>query len=404
MNTEKASNSINRRKFLGTAAALAIAGKSSSQTMPESDKTLRVAVIGGGFGLSFYWHEHPNSRVSAVCDLIAERREAMKNTFGCDKAYTDWRELARDKEVDAVAVFTPAPLHVEMAVGALEAGKHVISAVPAGINEEECARLLDAVKRSGKHYMMAETSFYRREIITARQWAGQGKFGEIFNSESEYHHDGLESLWWNPDGSTTWRFGYPPMLYPTHCTGMIVPVTGERLTEVVCTGWNDDPDILKGNRYDNPYLSETAFFKTSGGHSARVAVYWKVASGGTERGTFYGSEMSFAMPRPGGTGALVSRREKGQEIKNTYAESKILTEEVNVGDHYELLLEPLRHPSGHGGSHTHITHEFVTACLENRKPTVDVHEALAYTIPGIYAHQSALEGGTLKKIPDYGRS
>ena len=403
MSAEKRSSGISRREFLSTAAALAVAGRGGAQSVAKSDKVLRVGVIGGGFGLSFYWHEHPNSRVSAVCDLRADRLEEMKNTFGCDKTYTDWRELARDKEVDAVAVFTPAPLHAEMAVGALEAGKHVISAVPAGLSEEECVSILEAVGRSGKHYMMAETSFYRREIITARQWAAEGKFGVIFNSESEYHHDGLESLWWNPDGSATWRLGLPPMLYPTHCTGMIVPVTGERLSEVVCVGWDDKTGIMAGNRYNNPFISETAFFKTSGGHSARVAVYWKVASGGTERGTFYGSEMSFALPRPGGTGALVSSREKGQEIKNTYAESKILTEEVEVGDHYDLLPEPLRHPSGHGGSHTHITHEFVTACLENRKPTVDIHEALAYTIPGIIAHQSAMEGGTLKKIPDYGR-
>jgi predicted dehydrogenase len=403
MSANRKVHGISRRQFLGTAAALAVAGKASAQGKSKSDKQLRVGVIGGRFGLSFYWQEHPNSRVTAVCDLIAERQEAMKRTFLCDKAYTDWRELARDPNVDAVAVFTPAPLHVEMAVGALEAGKHVISAVPAGINEEECARLLDAVKRSGKQYMMAETSFYRREIITARQWAAEGKFGEIFNSESEYHHDGLEGLWWDPDGSTTWRFGLPPMLYPTHCTGMIVPVTGERLTEVVCTGWDDKSGILDGNPYDNPFISETAFFKTSGGHSARVAVWWKVASGGTERGTFYGSEMSFALPRPGGPGAVVSRREKGQEIKNNYSESKVITEEMEVGDHYELLPEPLRHDSGHGGSHTHITHEFVSACLENRSPTVNVHEALAYTIPGIIAHQSALEGGTLKKIPDYGR-
>ena len=72
-------------------------------------------------------------------------------------------------------------------------------------------------------------------------------------------------------------------------------------------------------------------------------------------------------------------------------------------NHWEMLPEPLRHGTGHGGSHTFITHEFVMAVLEKRQPEVDIYEALAYTIPGFYAHKSALEQGKAYKIPDYGR-
>lgn len=67
----------------------------------------------------------------------------------------------------------------------------------------------------------------------------------------------------------------------------------------------------------------------------------------------------------------------------------------------DMLPEPLRHDSGHHGSHTFITHEFVTACLQNRRPTVDIHEALAYTVPGIIAHESALRGGEQLTIPQF---
>jgi predicted dehydrogenase len=272
------------------------------------------------------------------------------------------------------------------------------------VSEEECAELLEAVKNTGLLYMMAETSFYRREIITCREWAARKEFGEIIYSEAEYHHDGLEPLMFEADGRPTWRHGYPPMHYPTHCTGMIVPVTGERLVEVTAVGWGDGDPILKTNQYKNPYWSEAAFFKTSGGHSARVAVFWKVASGGTERGQFLGDKRSFYMPRPDGTPAVASRRETGEVVKNRYTESNIAMEPYPVPDHYETLPEPLRHDSGHGSSHTHITHEFVSAVLEKRRPAVDVHEALAYTVPGFYAHRSALEGGTQLKIPDYGRA
>ena len=67
----------------------------------------------------------------------------------------------------------------------------------------------------------------------------------------------------------------------------------------------------------------------------------------------------------------------------------------------DLLPRPLRHNSGHHGSHTFITHEFVDACINERKPTVDIYEALAYTVPGIIAHESALKGGEQLKIPQF---
>jgi hypothetical protein len=67
----------------------------------------------------------------------------------------------------------------------------------------------------------------------------------------------------------------------------------------------------------------------------------------------------------------------------------------------DLLPKPLRHNSGHDGSHAFITHEFVDACINERKPAVDIHEALAYTVPGIIAHESALKGGVLLNIPQF---
>ncbi|GAG27598.1 unnamed protein product, partial [marine sediment metagenome] len=261
-----------------------------------------------------------------------------------------------DKNVDAIGVFTPAPLHVYMAVEAMKAGKHVISAVPAGLDEEECLELLETVKNTGMLYMMAETSYYRREIISCRQWAEEKKFGKIIYSEAEYHHDGLLNLYFDKNGFPTWRHGFPPMHYPTHCTGMIIPVTGERLVEVTSTGWGDDHEALRTNIYNNPFWSETAMFKTSGGHNARVAVYWKVASGGAERSQFYGTEMSYYMPRPDGTPGIIATREE----KNKHKESEVQMKPYDQPNHYELLPEPLRHDSGHGGSHTFLTHEFVS--------------------------------------------
>ncbi len=57
--------------------------------------------------------------------------------------------------------------------------------------------------------------------------------------------------------------------------------------------------------------------------------------------------------------------------------------------------------SGHGGSHTFLTHEFIDALVNNRKPFIDIYEAIAYTAPGIVAHKSALKGGECMSIPGF---
>jgi hypothetical protein len=56
---------------------------------------------------------------------------------------------------------------------------------------------------------------------------------------------------------------------------------------------------------------------------------------------------------------------------------------------------------GHGGSHGQLTHEFISALLEDRQPAVNVYEALAMTVGGIIAHQSALKDGESLKIPQF---
>ena len=70
----------------------------------------------------------------------------------------------------------------------------------------------------------------------------------------------------------------------------------------------------------------------------------------------------------------------------------------------ELLPEPLRRfaDGGHGGSHPHLVHEFVSSIVENRAPRVDARTAATWTAPGICAHQSALRGGVEIQVPDYG--
>ncbi len=400
-----------RRTLLGGIAGTPAVNWAAAQTPPAGErqplKAVRIGVVGGGFGSSFQWHLHPHAKVTAVCDIRPDRLRTLQEVYKCNTGYRRFQELLKHPELDAVAVFTPVPLHAWMAIEAMKRGKHVISAVPAGYSVEELEQLLDCVKQTGMKYMMAETSYYVPQIITCREWAQQGKFGTIFYSEAEYHHEGIIPLMYDDRGFPTWRYGTPPFRYPTHSTGMIVPVTGERLVEVQGIGWGDGHEVLRTNQYRNPFWNATSFFKTSGGHCARVAVFFHVAAGGTERAQFYGDRLSYIMKRPEGSPNTVIRIEKGGKTEldeNGYPKGDVKIEAYDQPDHLERLPEALRVKTGHGGSHTFLTHEFVSAIVEDRHPAINIWEAIAFTLPGIVAEQSALRGGELLKIKDYGKA
>jgi predicted dehydrogenase len=390
-------------------------------------RQVRMGVVGGGFGATFQWHLHPHCKVTAVCDVREQRLQKLKTAYQCNQGYKDYHEFLKHSELDAVALFTPAPFHAKMAVEALNLGKHVISAVPAGMSVEELEELLDAVKRTGLKYMMAETSRYRPEVMTCIDWAREGRFGEIFYSESEYHHTGLGPYAYGSSFDCqscdhiraidqvdkdakiadklvpTWSYAYPPMLYPTHCTGIIIPVTGERLTEVTAHGWGNDHEMLKENFYDNnPFIHTVALFKTSKGHCSRISIGWNIAAQGTERGLFYGDKMSYIMARPEGSPNTVVEQKYDPKGPFGVFGGEAFGRPFEQPSHMERLPEELRVKSGHGGSHTFITHEFISAILEDRHPEVNVWEAVAYTMPGVIAHKSALAGGACMKIRDYG--
>ena len=387
-----------RRKFLakvGMAAAPALLRSQAGR--PQASGKVRIGIVGGGFGTTFQWHEHPDCQVTAVADRRADRRDRLSSTYRCPRVYHELEELIRDPEVEAVGVFTPAPDHVAHAVAAMQAGKDVLSAVPAAMTLEECQRLLETVKKTGRTYMMAETGYYHPEVMTCREWRRQGRFGTIFYSEAEYFHDlgGRRArqygLMYDRDGQPTWRFGLAPLRYITHCSGPVVSVTGERLVEVAALGWGEDHETLRQNQYGNRFVNSVALFKTSGGNSSRIAVHWSIATPSAERASFYGAELVFQDPMPGGQAAMVGQ--PGRKMEPWKPES-----------HWERLPEPLRHGSGHKGSHPFLTHEFVRALVERRAPAIDIHEALAFTVPGIIADRSAHEGGRWLRVPDFGRA
>ena len=102
---------------------------------------VRVAIIGLGFGAEFIpiYQQHPDAEMYAICRRNKAEMDKVGDRFGIDKRYTDYDEMLRDPNVDAVHINSPIPDHAPQSIPALRAGKHVASKVPMGVSSEECS-------------------------------------------------------------------------------------------------------------------------------------------------------------------------------------------------------------------------------------------------------------------------
>ena len=346
---------------------------------PVSDRKIRFGIVGYGvcrFGAAFGFQDHPNVEVVAVSDLIPDRCQGLAQACRCEKTYPSLEELVKDDAIEAVFVATDAPSHARHCIDALKHGKHAASAVPAVFGSQEDAdRLFEAVNASGLNYMMFETSVFRDDCYAMRKVFDAGEFGKMVYSEGEYYHYMEEPI----DSFKGWRIGLPPQYYPTHSNAYHVGVTGESFTEVSCLGMPSIVSHLQpaNNRYQNPFGTEIALFRTSGGGMARMAVSWDTPGYHGEVGRVRGQK-----------GSMTGTAFDGiSDISDLVLAKPPLPPNVSGG--------------GHGGSHGYLCEEFVTSILQQRRPLVDITWALNMTVSGIVAHESALKDGELLRIPQY---
>jgi predicted dehydrogenase len=350
----------------------------SKDWKPVSDKKVRVGIVGYGvckFGSAFGFQDHPNVEIVAVSDLIPERCAQLAKECRCAKTYPSLEDMVKDDKIEAIFLATDAPHHAEHAILAMKHGKHVACAVPAVFGSlEQADQVLEAVKSSGKKYMMFETSYFHPDLYAMRTLYNAGLLGKLVYSEGEYFHFMPEPI----DSYKGWRIGLPPQWYPTHSNAYYVGASGGSFTEVSCIGMPSRVSHLlpENNIYKNAFGTEIALFRTSEGGMSRMGVSWDTPGMGGEMGRVRGQLGSFY------------GKFEGSDAKN-------------LPNMNRPPLPPTVDPGGHGGSHGDLMDEFVTAVLQDRKPLVDIVAALNMTVAGIVAHQSALKGGELMKIPQY---
>jgi predicted dehydrogenase len=375
-----------------------------------SDKQLRVALVGLGFGQEFapiYLH-HPNVSGLVICDGNRDVLDSVGDKFGITDRRADLSAILSDESIDAVHLVTPIPLHAEQTVAVLRAGKHCACTVPMACSLADLTSILNAQRSSGKKYMMMETAVYTREFLYAQHLVQSGALGRIQLLRGAHYQDmeNWPSYW----------MGLPPMHYATHAVSPLLALTQTRCTEVHCYGSGVmRPELHQ--QYGNPYPIETAIFRLAGTEAAAEVTrsLFHSAHAYTESFNVYGEDICFEWQqieseepvlfeieplRPGRGRATSVRRVSCPDRADLLPPQIARFARAGVYDESTPHLS-FTQGGGHGGSHPHLVHEFVSSIVENRTPAIDAVTAAHWTAAGICAHDSAMRGGERVEVPDF---
>jgi predicted dehydrogenase len=363
--------------------------------------------VGLGFGAEFIpiYQNYPGAEMYAISRRDRKGLDEVGDRFGVEARYTDYREMLKDPKIDAVHINSPIADHAWMSIEALEAGKHVACTVPMGTSIEECRKIVAAQRASGKIYMMMETVVYSREYLFVKDLYDSGELGRLQFLRGSHQQD--------MDGWPGYWPGLPPMWYATHCVSPCLAILGKHAESVVCHGSGRIREELIP-KYGSPFAIETATFtiKDSDVVAEVTRSLFDVARQYRESFDATGSKKSFEWQQ-------IENEEPVIHTKNTpehpLSEPEI-PKRVTVPDFADRLPEGIRRftkPSeiqdaehlsflqggGHGGSHPHLVHAFLSAIKGERPPFPDAETSANWTMVGLCAHESAMNGGTRIKIP-----
>ncbi|WP_276391480.1 Gfo/Idh/MocA family protein [Eudoraea chungangensis] len=371
-----------------------------------STKKIKIAIVGLGFGAEFIpiYKKYPNAELVAVCQRNEEKLNEIADAFEVEKRYTSYEELLKDPDIDAVHINTPIPNHGEQSIQALKAGKHVACTVPMATTVEECEEIVNLTQETGLTYMMMETVVYAREFLYMKELYENGELGKVQFLKASHQQD--------MDGWPNYWPGLPPMHYATHCVGPVLALTRDEAQFVSCFGSGTiREELIK--EYNSPFAVETTHIKFRNSDvSAQVyRSLFDVARQYRESFEVYGSKKSVEWPLIEGKPLVVHTAKKPEPE---------IPEEVDCPDFAKLLPEEIQafttggvydtdgnthlsftQGAGHGGSHPHLVHAFVDALLKGESPYPNAKQSANITCVGILAHESALKGGEIIKLPEF---
>lgn len=374
---------------------------------------IRVAVVGLGSRALRGWipimQKLRGYRIVALCEEIPAlqtRAFVQRPELQGVKMYSHYDEVLADPEVDAIALTVRSREQGAMAAQGLEAGKHVHSEVPMAHTVEECWRIINAVKSSGKVYLLGEQTRYWGFVDAWQEIVQEGQIGKPTYCEGQYlgyygtqwyFRDSetgefctVEDLPKTPNARPTWFMEMPPIHYLPHELSPMLKVLDDRVVEV--TAMSTGPQSYSFPEIQQPDI-QVALMKTAKDTILRMAAGYtqKVPSA---RGHHWYHVM--------GTRGSIEWKRAARELPKMWRADAQMFDMAEVDWRWERSNpHPEAKGSGHGDADVYPHINFRDAILDGKPLEFDVYKAVDTAAPAILAADSIAQGSTPLKVPDF---
>ena len=350
-------------------------------------------------------------RVVAVCDRCAPLMENVLATHPEReiKGYSDYSAMLDHPGLDAVVINTDATTQADLAVQAMEAGKHVTTEVPACNTLEDCWKLVLAVERTGCIYQLAEQMRYAGFILAWKKIVATGQLGKILYVEGEYvgyypqhpnyfwdaetgKHFTPEEALGNPRAAKTWRHKMHAITYLPHTLSPLLSVLDDRVTEVTAMG-------TRPQSYFSPNIEqsdvEVALMKTGKDTILRAMAGFTAPVG--KRG-----ETTHHFYQVRGTLGAVEWKRAGWDKPKMWLHDHQMADWAAMPWTLDVTDAPEEaRRSGHGGMDYYPVATWLEAIRNKTFPPLDVYKSVETAAPSAAAIASISGGSRAVKVPDF---
>ncbi|HHM23461.1 MAG TPA: Gfo/Idh/MocA family oxidoreductase [Bacteroidetes bacterium] len=333
---------------------------------------LNVAVVGLGYwgpNLLRNLYELNRTRKLLACDLKPSNLERVKNRYPTVELSTDYDDLLKNGEVDAVVIATPVSTHFPLAKRALEAGKHVFVEKPFTAKREEAEELISLAEKNGRVLMVGHTFEFSPPVLKIKELLQQRELGEIFYISASRVNLGLHQK----DVSVIWD------LAPHDFSCIFF--------------WTDEEPVrvsAMGRDYVQRGIPDVAFINLEfpSGTIANVQVSW-LAPSKLRRTTIVGSEKMLVYDDTENI-EKVKIFDKGVDYKDpeTFGEYQLSYRSGDVISPRLDTYEPLRKEMEH----------FLDCCEQGLRPKTDGWNGLRVVRALEAAEKSLRNGGVVVEV------
>jgi len=321
-----------------------------------------------------------NVEATAICDINQEHFGVIKDSYPQVECFTDYKQMFETAGLDAVIVATPANNHAEFTIAALKHDINVLSEIPIVFNLDEVDALIAAEKASKAIFMTGSNANFAGRLRDLQEMHKNGMLGEPFYMEVSYMHD-LRN-WF---AETPWRAKQEPIRYCTHSLGPLLTLFDEDLEYVSCFDTGGWMEKGKPNRHD----VMTALFKTKSNRVIQLSTSFanNFKDSDCHRCVVHGTEGVFSW---------INNKVHFNSTRLPGAHRPVELHSRRMDRRY--ANNPRAIEGGHGGLDYVMLEAFFDSIANSTESPISLKEGLRMSLPGIFAAESARNGGILTKI------